>query len=273
MSNSYIFWARLRLSTQVSANRNPGESATISLGGRKIRFLTAILILFICYASWAHCAYKQPATQAPYVINNRKYFPIPSADGFQETGIASWYGPTFHGRHTSNGEVYNMYDMTAAHKLLPMNTMLLVRNLENGRETVVRVNDRGPFIRGRVIDLSYTAARRLGVISKGTARVELTALAEGRIRPGSRVPTLAYQDLTHGEFYVQIGAFAEKLNAFKLQKRFTDAGHTTVIQEHYGASTPIYRVQVYAGRTLNNARRAEKALLEHGYVGAFMIAR
>lgn len=236
------------------------------------------LVVFLVFATLAGTvngarARLRPPTQSPYVINNKKYYPIPTARGFREKGIASWYGPTFHGRKTSNGEVYNMYSMTAAHKILPMNTMLLVRNMENGREIVVRVNDRGPFIRGRVIDLSYSAAHKLGVVANGTARVELIALAEGRTRPGYASPQLSYQDLTHGEFYVQIGAFAQKINALKLQKRFTDAGHTTVIQKHYGTTNPIYRVQVYAGRTLNNARRAEKALLEHGYVGAFIIAR
>jgi len=219
-------------------------------------------------------AILRPATQAPYVIDNRRYYPIPSADGFREKGIASWYGKGFHGRKTSNGETYNMYSMTAAHKVLPMNTMLLVRNLENGRETVVRINDRGPFIRGRVIDLSYTAAHRLGIVANGTAKVEITALAEGQMRPGSTSPMLAYQDLTHGEYYVQIAAFARKSNALKLQKRFTDVGHSTAIQEYVGSgNVPIYRVQVYVGRTLNNAKRAEKALLDNGYVGAFIIAR
>ena len=121
---------------------------------------------------------KIPATQRPYVVKGVTYVPIPSAKGYRERGVAFWYGEPFHGRHTSNGEIYNMYGDTAAHKTLPMETILLVRNLDNGRSSVVRINDRGPFVRERIIDLSYTKARELGVVAKGTARVEIVALEE-----------------------------------------------------------------------------------------------
>jgi rare lipoprotein A len=233
----------------------------------------ALLCAVLLLAALPALADTRHPTQRPYVIDNRQYYPIPSARGFREQGIASWYGPSFHGRPTSNSEIYDMYAMTAAHKTLPMGTMLLVKNLENGRSTVVRINDRGPFIRGRVIDLSYRAAKTLDIVTDGTARIQLVALAEGH--PGSRggPPILDYQDLERGEFYVQIGAFANKGNAIKLQKRFSDAGHTTVIQQYQGETAPLYRVQVYAGKTLASAKRAEKALLEHGYRGAFIIAR
>lgn len=218
-------------------------------------------------------AKSHPPTQAPYVIKNKRYYPIPSAHGYNEQGIASWYGPDFHGRRTSNGEIYDMHAMTAAHKTLPMNTMLLVKNLDNGKKTVVRVNDRGPFIRGRIIDLSFEAAKILGAVTKGTARVQVIALAEKKrnIKSGNR--DLVYNDLNVGEFYVQIGAFAKKINAIKLQKRFTEAGHTTVIQKYFGPDSILYRVQVYAGKEIHLAERAEKALLDHGYIGAFIIAR
>jgi rare lipoprotein A len=235
--------------------------------------LIFITLFFLITSPIPASAKRQPQTQSPYVINNKRYYPIPSSDGFEQKGLASWYGRAFHGRRTSNGEIYDMYAMTAAHKVLPMNTMLLVKNLENGRKTVVRVNDRGPFVRGRVIDLSYTAAKKLGVVANGTAPVQLVALAEGTVLHKGEAPTLVYNDLSVGEYYVQIGAFAKKINAVKLQKRFTDAGHTTVIQKYYGPSAILYRVQVYAGRTLENAKRAEKALLDHGYVGSFIIAR
>jgi len=157
-----------------------------------------------------------------------------------------------------------MYSMTAAHKTLPMNTMLLVKNLNNDKKTVVRVNDRGPFVRGRIIDLSYTAAKRLDLIGSGVARVKIVALSENQ---------LAYPDLNSGEFYVQIGAFSKKINAIKLQRRFTDTGHTTVIQKYYGPKAILYRVQVYVGRTLDRARRAERALHTSGYNGSFIVAR
>jgi rare lipoprotein A len=214
-----------------------------------------------------------PATQRPYVINSKKYYPIPSADGYSERGIASWYGGKFHGRRTSNGEIYNMHSMTAAHKTLPMNTMLLIHNLDNGRETIVRINDRGPFVRGRIVDLSYKAAQTLGIIKNGTARVQVIALGEEAVNKGGKAPTLVYQNLSLGEFYVQIGAFADKANALKLQKRFNDSGHTTVIQKGEDVEPNLYRVKVYVGRTMNDAKRAEKALVERGYIDAFVIAR
>jgi len=119
-----------------------------------------------------------PVPRDPYIINDRLYSPLPSSVGYEEVGIASWYGSDFHGRNTSNGETYNMHAITAAHKLLPMQTMLLVENLDNGKEIVVRVNDRGPFIQGRIIDLSYGAAQKIALIDSGTARVKVTALGE-----------------------------------------------------------------------------------------------
>jgi rare lipoprotein A len=214
-----------------------------------------------------------PRTQEPYEIFNKKYYPIPSSDGYIENGTASWYGPNFHGLKTSNGEIYNMYEMTAAHKILPMDTMLLVTNLDNGRKTVVRVNDRGPFVQGRILDLSYKAAKTLEIVENGTARVQIVALAEGEMRGLGQQPILHYKNLSIGEFYVQIGSFAQRFNAARLQKRFTDAGHTTVIQKTFSPEPILYRVHVYVGKTLQDARRAEKALVERGYRGAFIIAR
>ncbi len=119
---------------------------------------------------------KTPPTQRPYVIEGRKYYPIPSAEGYEETGLASWYGDPFHGRKTANGETYDMHGVTAAHKTLPMNTMLLVKNLANGKTATVRINDRGPFVDGRIIDLSYTTARELGIYRRGTGKVQIVAL-------------------------------------------------------------------------------------------------
>ncbi len=236
-------------------------------------FLSIIFLLVFSFIVFPLCVHaKTPGTQRPYVINNKRYYPIPSAQGFSQKGIASWYGADFHGRRTSNGEIYEMYAQTAAHKILPMNTVLLVRNLDNGRETTVRINDRGPFVYGRIIDLSLTSAKQLGILKKGTARVHITALGEMKsTKQGKQV--IAAQDFQHGEFYVQIGSFVEQQNATKLQKRFTNAGHTTVIQKFYTPNKTFYRVQVYVGKTLSGARRSEEALRSSGYRGAFLIAR
>lgn len=227
-----------------------------------------VLLLLLHGACAAEVDPTLPPTQRPYVINNIKYYPVPSSAGYVDDGIASWYGKKFHGRPTSNGERYDMHGPTAAHKILPMNTMLHVKNLDNGRETVVRINDRGPFVRGRIVDLSYEAARKLGMVNRGTARVRITALA-----PAANGSRLSHPNFREGEFFVQIGSFREKDNALRLKKRFTDTGHTAVIQSFLLDGTIYHRVQVYTGTQLATARRAERALLDKGYSGAFIIAR
>ena len=118
-------------------------------------------------------AASQRATMRPYTINGKTYYPTTVNVGDTASGTASWYGPDFHGKKTSNGETYNMNAMTAAHKTLPMNTMVRVTNLGNGAQTTVRINDRGPFVAGRIIDLSKAAATSIGMIGTGTARVKL----------------------------------------------------------------------------------------------------
>ncbi|MCK4837579.1 MAG: septal ring lytic transglycosylase RlpA family protein, partial [Desulfobulbaceae bacterium] len=162
-----------------------------------------------------------PPTQRPYKIMGKSYYPIPSSQGFQETGLASWYGRDFHGRKTSNGETYNMHGTTAAHKTLPMNTFLLVKNLENGREMTVRVNDRGPFHKGRIIDMTQTGAEKLGFIGQGTAKVSITALGEAiSSRRGGGQETKRFKehpDFRRGEFYIQIGSFVDENNAKRLK--------------------------------------------------------
>ncbi|GAB1261661.1 septal ring lytic transglycosylase RlpA family protein [Aurantivibrio plasticivorans] len=122
----------------------------------------------------------EPRTSAgnksPYTVLGKTYSVLPESHGFTQRGYASWYGRKFHGRRTSNGEVYNMYGMTAAHKNLPIPTFVTVRNIENGKEVIVRVNDRGPFHGDRIIDLTYAAAKKLGFVDKGTAMVEIAAI-------------------------------------------------------------------------------------------------
>ncbi len=217
---------------------------------------------------------KKVGTQRPYVIDNRKYYPLPSSEGFVEHGIASWYGEDFHGRSTSNGETYNMHDITAAHKLLPMHTMLLVQNLDNGRQTIVRVNDRGPFVQGRIIDLSFGSAKKVGLVNAGTARVKITALGEvNKKQNRGRYTFKKHVNLQTGEYFVQIGAFLKRYNANELRDKFLVSGHKTVLSMQEVKGEIFYRVQVYVGQTLAGARRSERALLDKGYNGAFIIAR
>lgn len=124
-------------------------------------------------------------TSKPYRVDGKKYYPLKNARGFSQKGVASWYGPDFDGKATANGETYDQMKMTAAHKTLPFNTILKVKNLDNGKSILVRVNDRGPFAKDRIIDLSKKAAMELGMISTGTARVKLIAVSGKRGRSRS----------------------------------------------------------------------------------------
>jgi rare lipoprotein A len=159
-----------------------------------------------------------------------------------------------------------------------MNTMLLVRNLDNGRETVVRINDRGPFVRGRVIDLSYGMAKDLRVIGRGTARVELIALVEGK-QPGKDTKVIAatakkkVPDFNQGNFFIQIGAFAHKKNARLEAIRFSVRGRDVVIQQYATSGRNLYRVLVYGGNTLAKANQYREALDQAGYRDTLVIAR
>lgn len=184
----------------------------------------------------------------PYVVFGRRYAPMQTAKGYREIGVASWYGKKFHGRLTSSGETYDMYAMSAAHKTLPLPSYVSVRNLDNGREVIVRVNDRGPFLHGRLIDLSYAAAYKLGVLATGTARVEVSAVGP-EYRPASTVavgtvdttPLASGEPLTDtaikpiaplistanaapvksasGGVFLQVGSFSSWDNAIKLRNR------------------------------------------------------
>ena len=158
-----------------------------------------------------------PANQRTYKVLGKTYYPLDSSEDFVQRGGASWYGRKFHGRRTANGERYNMYAMTAAHKRLPLPTYVRVRNLENDRSIVVRVNDRGPFHGNRIIDLSYTAARKLGMVKKGIAQVEVQAIdprSPGSARPSPSVPKKVDKGTN---IYIQAGAFAEPNNAHQLK--------------------------------------------------------
>lgn len=219
---------------------------------------------------------RVPPTQRPYRVDGHTYYPLPNAYGYREVGIASWYGRDFHGRKTSNGETYNMYAETAAHKTLPMGTHVLVRNLENGRQTVVRINDRGPFVKGRIIDLSLRAAQQLGMAKCGTARVEVIALGEAvAYRSGGRTYErfLPYADPNRGVFFVQVGSFANRRNALRLRNRLLATRRKTVVQVFHADGTTYYRVQVRAGQTLRGARRVERVMEKMGFPEAFVVAR
>lgn len=189
-----------------------------------------------------------------YTQFGRSYCPLASAEGFVETGTASWYGQDFHGKPTALGEPYNMYAMTAAHKTLPLPTRVRVTNLENGRSTELRVNDRGPFVQDRVIDLSYSAARELGVYRRGTARVRIEALEAG----GSPGPS----SLAGAYAYLQTGAFAYRENAAKLYYRIRQAGIPGVYLRR--KSNGVFAVWV---GPLENARQTDRLRRQLANIG------
>jgi len=216
-----------------------------------------------------------PATQRPYTIKGRTYHPIDTAAGYRQRGQASWYGPGFHGRRTSNGEVYDMHQMTAAHKILPMNTWVKVTNLASGKEAVVRVNDRGPFVDGRIIDLSRAAAVKLGVIGPGTALVEVEALGYKKSgRPASDKPQdyRAPASYRAGPFAVQVGAFLSESNAWRLAARLRpEWGQVKVVRYDRGDQV-FHRVRVGKLDDLDKARELQAKLRAAGFRQAFAVA-
>lgn len=155
---------------------------------------------------------------SPYEVFGKKYFVLPSSDGYHEQGIASWYGSKFHGRRTSSGEPYDMHLATAAHKSLPLPTYAEVTNLDNGRKVIVKINDRGPFKDDRLIDLSYGAALRLGMVGVGTARVDLRVLdvPKGAPSAAGEVSAAASIVVDDQETWLQAGAYGTRENAERL---------------------------------------------------------
>ena len=206
--------------------------------------------------------------QKPYVVNGKRYDPIRNHTGFVEEGIASWYGKKFHGRKTINGEIYDMYAMTAAHKTLPMGVYVRVTNKITGEQTVVRINDRGPFIAGRIIDLSYTAARKVSVDGPGTAPVRIEAL--GYRADGSSSGQVTYtqpKSYDIGTFAVQVGAFSVRSNAERLAAEMRAKYGFARINEGWVDGKRFYRVWV---GNFPSLEVAENIKLE--FKGGFVIA-
>ena len=175
-----------------------------------------------------------------YDVLGRRYFVLGAADGYLERGVASWYGPTFHGGNTSSGELYDMYAMSAAHKTLPLPTYARVTNLRNGRSVVVRINDRGPFVANRLIDLSYTAATKLDMIREGTTLVEVRALT-----PGTPDALTRSAQSPPPSLYMQAGAFADAHNAQHQLERLHAAGLASAfIVSPLEGKSRLYRVRL-----------------------------
>jgi rare lipoprotein A len=211
-----------------------------------------------------------------YDVMGKRYFVLSSSSGYVERGVASWYGPGFHKVRTSTGEPYDMYGMTAAHKTLPLPAYVRVTNLQNGRSIVVRVNDRGPFVGNRIIDLSYTAASKLDMLRNGTAMVEVRSIEPGSIiappaapltatplttaeatppaQAESAAPPEAASDSSAGgvanvpvprALFIQAGAFSDPKNAERLMEKLSGGGYGKVfVRDNEIAGRRMYRVRI-----------------------------
>lgn len=255
------------------------------------RFISFLLIIgiFGCAGSKEQIrvsSYKKPAIVLPktmdgrvpqsYSVNGAVYYPLLSGEGFVQEGMASWYGKDFHGKKTSNGEIYNMYGKTAAHKTLPFGTYVRVENLSSLKEVIVRINDRGPFVTGRIIDLSYGAGRQIGLVGPGVAKVRLVALSRkiGRIKSGNEyVPLVEAADFRKGEFTIQVGAFENKDNALRLVDRlrviFSYVTITTYVSPQ---EKTLHRVRVSLSNDLTGANKMVDKLKYLGFSETFIVA-
>ena len=198
--------------------------------------------------------------KSPYSVFGRQYELLTDYRNYREQGIASWYGTKFHGRLTSNGEVYDLYQMTAAHKTLPIPVYVRVTNLENGRSAIVRVNDRGPFHGDRLIDLSYAAAVKLGYADKGTARVEIAVidLDNEPAKAGGRAAVTPH-------YFLQVGAFQAEEAARRLQSELAGQ-HEWPVQVSLSQGRPAYhRVRVGPFTDFLEAERVRRTLHRNNY--------
>ncbi|MCU7958506.1 MAG: septal ring lytic transglycosylase RlpA family protein [gamma proteobacterium symbiont of Bathyaustriella thionipta] len=207
----------------------------------------------------ARSRYGNPAE---YTVLHKTYKVMDSAEGHVERGIASWYGLKFHGHRTSSGEPYDMYSMTAAHKTLPLPSWARITNLENGHTVVVKINDRGPFHENRIVDLSYAAAARLGILKKGTGVVELRVVtAEGGSPPLPDPATPAIK----GTLFLQAGAFSSLQNAQRLQSQLQAETREPVrIEKTMTLATPLYKVQLGPYRSVAQTDHASQQLRAAG---------
>lgn len=237
-------------------------------------FLCGFFIIYI-----SGCSTKTPPPEpvgglTPYKAGKKWYKPLSHSKEFIQRGKASWYGKKFHGRKTSNGEIYNMYAMTAAHKTLPFGTYVRVKNLNNKKKITVRINDRGPFVAERIIDLSFAAAKKIGIIGTGTAPVKIVALgtavqsAEKESKRRSYIPA----DYHNGNFTFQVAAFKNRENAKRLKQKLDRSFENAHLVTYDNGEEIFYRVRVGRCSTLTQVIEFEKLLNQKGFTDPFVVA-
>ncbi len=207
----------------------------------------AALTVFLLSLVWG-CVKRVPPSPPP----------IQPTVGSRQVGVASWYGRDFHGKPTASGEIYNMYDMTAAHKTLPLGTKVMVTNLENNRSVRVTINDRGPFVKNRIIDLSYAAAKAIGMVGPGTARVMIEVLRLPRSREVAYHPS-------RGPYTLQVASFINRGNADRLAATLGRLVENVYIVLYKTGETIYYRVRVGTFKTREQAIEEGKKLNHYGY--------
>ena len=259
--------------------RNPRTAVRKTGGALGVAMLVCIFIAGCAteptQPPTSHSTQPLLRTQRPYQVKGTWYYPIPSAEGYAEEGLASWYGADFHGKPTSCGEPYDMWAMTAAHKTLPLGTHVKVTNLQTGSSIIVRVNDRGPFVAGRIIDLSCRASQELGTFKGGLARVRVEAVqvatqqlvghnAYWKVDP---VPSFRY-----GTFTIQIGAFKEQQNALRLKSQMAQGFNQIQVSPSDHGGTTLYRVQVGSYQDIVLAQQELERLRVRGFGDAFVVA-
>ncbi len=221
-----------------------------------MKYKVLIFIFFSLFLVFSCTSKKNEKNPNTYEVFGKKYTPLASSQNFSQKGIASWYGKKFHGKKTANGEIYNMYTMTCAHKTLPFGTKLEVTNLSNGKKVIVRVNDRGPFVKNRIIDLSYLAAKKLGLDLMGTAKVKIRAA--GMI-----------SEKKPAKYTVQIGAFSSYENAKKLKKRLSSKFNWVSVKKSEKNGKIFYRVRAGKFNDIKKAEKKERELKKTGFSKAF----
>ncbi len=219
----------------------------------------------------------------PYTVFDKTYYPMKSAAGYHARGIASWYGRQFRGKFTSDGERYNMYAMTAAHKTLPLPSYARVTDLSNGRSVIVRVNDRGPFLNNRLIDLSYAAAAKLGMLRTGTALVEVDGIVPGETPvQTARAKSAATAEESAGKsaisdpplLFLQVGAFVSKRNAETLRRQLEQADFKQVcVQRSRTASYAPFRVRIGPLPSVTDSDRLAQRIAAYGIRNAYVVVK
>ena len=243
------------------------------MGHKRFLLMVFCLPLAACGTTGHRVAVEPGASwmrpwERPYTVDGVRYVPLLNADGFREEGLASWYGAEEHGRPTSSGEVFDMHQPTAAHKILPMGCVVRVTNKANRRSTTARINDRGPFVAGRIVDLSYRAARDLDILDSGVAPVllEVVASASGTASPAVEADP--------GRVYtIQVAAFSDREKARQLSDRVRKELAWSVVREVETERGLIYRLHAGKFSSRQEAEAARSRVANSGYPDAFIISQ